>query len=174
MGRPKKDNSYTKVFGVKIAEDQFNLIQLLSPADKAKLNNLTRDLVNRFTKIKVNQNKNIEEIKVNRNNEDKIKVNQNNSEEVLVNQNNDDKSVNQNNSSKPEIDNDNWTQDKISGFLDECIYTQTANNKRVKRSLRKLKNKKVQSEFEQAKAEHDAIEAAKYSGLNSLFGGGYK
>lgn len=80
MGRKKQANALNKCYSLKVSEEQFNLVQSLSKADKANLNNIMRELVNRFVKIKVYQNNPAAENTENTENKSlpkKIKVNQN-------------------------------------------------------------------------------------------------
>jgi hypothetical protein len=80
MGRKKQANALSKCYSLKVSEEQFNLVQSLSKADKANLNNIMRELVNRFVKIKVYQNNPAAENTENTENKSlpkKIKVNQN-------------------------------------------------------------------------------------------------
>lgn len=77
MGRKKQANALSKCYSLKVSEEQFNLVQSLSKADKANLNNIMRELVNRFVKIKVYQNNPAAENTENKGLPKKIKVNQN-------------------------------------------------------------------------------------------------
>ena len=163
MGRHKQDNSRTKVFGVRITQDQFNLINLLTPADREKLNNLTRELVFKYTKIHVNKNS---EINVNKNSE--INVNKN-SAEINVNKNSAEINVNKNNDEvKPNIPKpvEEWTQEDINDLLSFEDKLQDAVNKNFKPVKR---NKKELSDFE---IEQLLVDSDKNTGVNSLFEGG--
>ena len=79
MGRKKQLNALSKCYSLKVSEELFNSIQSLSKADKAKFNNLVRELAHKFI-IKVYQNNSVETTTVNSENKSlpkKIKVYQN-------------------------------------------------------------------------------------------------